>query len=651
MKAWGIRSQNRSGFRTAIMPIVSSLNPRKSKMTKLLRDFEISATKKQCPLNGNTSLGFIPDTGWPFPYSENKEPDLYREAFRSLFENIKNHALANQITKVDYDAVMSGNHPVRYRRNSNYGILTNMAGSDRNSDLCLGVHAMICKQMYNDALNNPEILKDNDTYAAYLIKQLKLDPTYHHLVAIQLLSRKQAVKPDRLNFSWTIDGQKKVLTPHDPSTSIYPRLRWVQAVPAFQNMLFTPLAAHITELLHNTPVFTVGHQVSNSHLLRQMLIRCGATRFHCYDLDRYDSTVGADTLEVFIDELIDAFSTSKDPNILKMFDRLIRLSYCVVGIDPRSSDYIEASRANIFDETNSTFLKYKYKSGVLSGEQLTTLKGTLIHVCSIAICISRLKKVSVTDAINCFDMCSDDHACIPLMNGFTWSACVKSDDIAFCSTNDEITMNDLVKEMSALGFSVAPEEITVFLMNAIDVTEEFKYTSESYVGLPVAYEGMMGLRSYGFLSRRIGSSIFPEYPTDSDIIACIGIVERVRGIQLHPLYDAYSVNISRWLDLAFTNAGFSGVTDLRKADAAIKTPKAQAMILDYIEKKGSSDSFLRDAINRYNAGIPSGINDELMALLQSSTDDSVSTMDCSSYFAIDMNWEFIRKQYNLLFNN
>lgn len=138
MRAFKIPNRRRATFHQWWLNYKPSLNL--STETESLEDVQAA---KQCPQEGNAAFGFIPTDGWPFTNDGNGVADEVGEVADMFVARYCTHSRGLRPPK--YTEIFKGKAPIRYRRGSNYGLVTNVPGSSKSADACLSWHFAFAK--------------------------------------------------------------------------------------------------------------------------------------------------------------------------------------------------------------------------------------------------------------------------------------------------------------------------------------------------------------------------------------------------------------------------------------------------------------------------------------------------------------------------
>jgi hypothetical protein len=464
---------------------------------------------------------------------------------------------------------------VRYRKGSSYGAFIYVPGSSRDSSVSLVAHGL------TGQLAGRRALKEKRSFIE-CGKEIWAEMTGSHFYmdtpeAMMLLSRARPISRKKPLKNWRWDSKTQKLKATTGQFGKKSARRAIRPVPCWINIIATALAQCFSTAVHGIPGFHVGHILFSHDLMFACFTVWGwsQTGTHTEDISGFDDSVGPGDLQGWRYS-VEAF-VGWDDATERYFNEIDHLPLITAGFETSQDE-------------QCSILEHAY--GVVTGEQLTTMKGTNINMNAKVYCVMKATGLSVDEALR---GCAN----FAVINGVSlkqcfWGVLLKGDDCIVFFKKDRLSSQDFIDGMADLGFKTDVEPSEIFLMNAIDTRlEKIRYRRDYKDAPPALREGQC-FTAHGLLSRRIGfRGAHVEYPTKDAVPARYGILSNCTDSQWHPEAE-FGLSIL----LKYLNRYDDQVWTLESLRRYATSARGRKDMQAYAKRRGRNDPFMREMLRR-----------------------------------------------------
>lgn len=411
-----------------------------------------------------------------------------------------------------------GRDGIRYKRFSSYGNSIYVPGSSKLADLALQLHWMwsceVALKLESSLLSgsydsDSNISRCMDIFSSVPRLYGQNDAITDYPQAMMLLMRARPMSSSKLMPTWRQVGDSGLIA-SEWQNGDRCGLRDIKPVPAYINMLSTPIASWFSNAVHGIPGLHVGHQIMSTELIRKCHDVWGSVFLYAEDISGYDVSVGPSALAFFREALVSH------------------------GIATRSWAYADAAVAHlpvmvVNGPTSDNCFLVRHRHQIVSGEQLTTAKGTIINMAAKLYAMSKYHyRSNVGMALRKCANFTDD------IRSAEWGVLLKGDDVVVFTKHDIDSKSIMQGGMSDLGFKTDVEPGPIFLMNYINT--DYPLTGNDYIDCPKSMTSIKTYRSHGLICKRWGNrTIFVEHPITDQWVAALATYSNLIDTQKHPL--------------------------------------------------------------------------------------------------------------------
>lgn len=472
---------------------------------------------------------------------------------------------------------------VSYKKGSSYGMCPYVPGMSSANSVALLWHMMTGRVISHELQKKPDVNSWDDLIADIVDDHLNGRSYMRHPHYVMLLKRARPIGSKKPIPLWTIDKDAMSISAKDALYDGHTAERDVKPVAAMMNVQFSLVGAFFADLCHYIPGLDVGHPVQTFEVVREAYDEWGPDNIAFYpeDVTGFDLSInqkGLRSVDLFNDVIfgynnydydISAFSDSLPMVVSGLFDD-----------------------STLFESKGYTIMRSS--GGLLSGHRLTTLKGTVFNLLTLIEAISLSMGHSV-DAVllSCFNFANILGS---KRRDTKWGFLIKGDDLLIFYKKGYLKVSDIVAGRLLLGLKTEAEPGPLFLKRFVTM---IPVKGSQFAGCPEKFKDTLTLFNMGLLLTRYARRvILVEHPITDIRPGRLAIYGSIVDLAGH-----VEGNLAESVFLALLNSVDSiRWTSFDQLYRYVHSDKFKKDMMAYAEEARSTDSFLRDLLNRRALG-------------------------------------------------